>query len=381
MDANTDRIQTTHTGSLARPAALLDLMKARADGQPVDDGALAEAERAAVVDVVERQRAAGLDYVSDGEQTKPGFFAYIGERLAGFEPRPDQRGTKFQPEIDAFPEYYEEYFRTAMLGGTAVPVVPLACTGPVTYIGQQRVQRDLEHLRAAIGPDGHGFVCAVSPSGVGNNEYYDNQLDYLFAVADALAVEYRAIIDAGFDLQIDDPFLTDNFSYGTGGPEQKRATAERYVEAINRSLSGIPRERVRFHTCYGINEGPRMHDVPLADYLDIVLTVNAGALSFEAANPRHEHVFHTFESAKLPDDLLLIPGVISHATNIVEHPDTVADRIVRFADLVGREKVIAGADCGFSSQATYRPEIHPSIVWAKFDSLAEGARRATARLW
>jgi 5-methyltetrahydropteroyltriglutamate--homocysteine methyltransferase len=379
-----DRICTTHVGSLARPPALLDLMRAAAQGRAYDAGELAAAERQAVADVVCRQRAAGLDVVSDGEQSKTGFFAYIGERLAGFEPRPGRNPLDgFRAEIDAFPEYYEQYLAVAMTGGMAAPAVPLECTGPVSYIGEERLQRDLANLRAAVGevsPD-DVFVSAVAPSGVGGNEYYPAEAAYLDAVADALHVEYAAIVDAGFTLQIDDPFLTDVFSYSTGSPEEKLATARLYVAAINRSLDGIPRARVRLHTCYGINEGPRVHDAPLADFIDIVFMIEAGAFSFEAANPRHEHVYHVFESVALPPGAVLLPGVISHATNIVEHPDTIADRIVRFAELVGRENVVASADCGFSSQATYTPEIHPTIVWAKFEALAEGARRATARLW
>jgi 5-methyltetrahydropteroyltriglutamate--homocysteine methyltransferase len=215
---------------------------------------------------------------------------------------------------------------------------------------------------------------------VGGNEYYPTEAAYLDAVADALHEEYAAIVAAGFTLQIDDPFLTDVFSYGAGSGQDTLERARLYVNAINRSLRGIPPERVRLHTCYGINEGPRVHDAPLAEYVDTLFTIRAGAFSFEAANPRHEHVYHVFESVKPPRDAVLLPGVISHATSIVEHPDTIADRIVRFAELVGRENVVASADCGFSSQATYRPEIHPQIVWAKFESLAEGARRATARL-
>jgi 5-methyltetrahydropteroyltriglutamate--homocysteine methyltransferase len=290
---------------------------------------------------------------------------------------------KFRAETDSFPEYYEQYFQTAMTGGMAAPAVPVACTGPVSYVGQEPLRRDLENLRAAVGdadPD-QVFVCAVAPSGVGANEYYPSEADYLNAVADALHVEYAAIVDAGFTLQIDDPFLTDVFSYDTGSDEEKLNTGRRYAEAINRGLTNIPRERVRLHTCYGVNEGPRVHDAPLADLIGILFTIEAGAFSFEAANPRHEHVYHLFEAVTPPAGSVLLPGVISHATNIVEHPDTIADRIVRFAELVGRQNVIASADCGFSSQATYTPEIHPRIVWAKFEALAEGARRATARLW
>ena len=384
MERSTDRIRTTHVGSLARPPALLDLMRAAAQGQQVDPAELAETERRAVAGVVARQRSAGLDVISDGEQTKTGFFAYIGQRLSGFEPRPGRDPlASFRAEIDSFPEYYEQYLKGAMTGGMVAAATPLGCTGPVSYTGQERLRRDLDLLRAAVGdtdPD-QVFVCAVAPSGVGGNEYYPSPGGYLDAVADALHVEYAAIIDAGFTLQIDDPFLTDVFSYGPGSAREKLETAGRYVDAINRSLRGIPREWVRLHTCYGINEGPRVHDAPLADLIEVVFAIEAGAFSFEAANPRHEHVYHVFESVKPPRDAVLLPGVISHATNIVEHPDTIADRIVRFAELVGRENVVASADCGFSSQATYTPEIHPTIVWAKFESLAEGARRATARLW
>ena len=384
MQRSVERIYTTHVGSLARPPALLDLMKAAAGGQLADPAELSAEHRRAVADVVARQRAAGLDVVNDGEQAKTGFFAYIGQRLSGYEPRAGRSTMdKFRPEIDEFPEYYEQYFKRAMTGGMAVPAASLACTGPVSYTGAEQLGQDLSALRAAVGDAGpdEAFVCAVAPSGVGGNEYYPSQRAYLDAVADALHAEYQAIIDAGFTLQIDDPFLTEEFSYGTGPAAEKLETARLYVDAINRSLRGIPRDRVRLHTCYGINEGPRLHDAPLADLIDTLFTIDAGAFSFEAANPRHEHSYHVFETVKLPPDTVILPGVISHATNIVEHPDTIADRIVRFADVAGRENVVASADCGFSSQATYTPEIHPKIVWAKFEALAEGARRATARLW
>jgi len=384
MQRSIGRIHTTHVGSLARPLALLDLMKASAAGDPAADAELAEAQRHAVADVVARQRAAGIDVINDGEQAKTGFFAYIGQRLSGHEPRARQSVLdKFRPEVEEFPEYYEQYFKRAMTGGMAVPAASLVCTGPVTYVGQDYIARDLAALRAAVGDAGPDevFVCAVAPSGVGDNEYYRDEDEYLGAVADALHVEYQAIIDAGFTLQIDDPFMTEEFSYGAGSAAEKLETARLYVDAINRSLDGIPRDRVRLHTCYGINEGPRLHDAPLADLIETLFTIEAGAFSFEAANPRHEHSYHVFETVKLPPDTVLLPGVISHATSIVEHPDTIADRIVRFAELVGRENVVASADCGFSSQATYSPEIHPKIVWAKLEAMAEGARRATSRLW
>jgi 5-methyltetrahydropteroyltriglutamate--homocysteine methyltransferase len=384
MQRSTDRIYTTHVGSLARPPALLDLMRAAAEGRLADPADLADAQCRAVADVVASQRTAGLDVINDGEQGKTGFFAYIQQRLSGFEQRPG-RGTmdKFRSETEEFPEYYEQYFKRAMTGGMAVPAAALACTGPVSYIGKEAIGQDLAALRAAAGEAGPDqvFVCAVAPSGVGDNEYYRCEEDYLDAVADALHIEYQAIIDAGFTLQIDDPFLTEEFSYGGGSVAERLEDAMLYVDAINRALDGIPRDRVRLHTCYGINEGPRVHDAEFADLVETLLEIEAGAFSFEAANPRHEHCYHAFEKVKLPPEVVLLPGVISHATSIVEHPDTIADRIVRFAELVGRENVVASADCGFSSQATYTPEIHPKIVWAKFEALAEGARRATARLW
>jgi 5-methyltetrahydropteroyltriglutamate--homocysteine methyltransferase len=245
------------------------------------------------------------------------------------------------------------------------------------------VRRDIDNLKAALRglEPADVFMPAVAPSGVGKNEYYRDEEEYLQAVAEALRIEYLAIVDAGFLLQIDDPFLTELYSYSALSADARRKTGETYVEALNLALRGIPPEKVRFHTCYGINEGPRVHDAPLKDMLPLILKVNAGAYSFEAANPRHEHEYHVWENVKLPDGKLIIPGVVTHASNIVEHPELIAERIVRFARLVGRENVIAGTDCGFSSQATYNPEIHPSVIWAKFRAMAEGARLATGQLW
>ena len=263
------------------------------------------------------------------------------------------------------------------------PLVPLTCTGPVSYRGQETLRRDLENLKAAlngVAPE-EVFMPAVAPSGVGMNEYYRTEEDYLHAVAEAMRAEYQAIVDAGFLVQIDDPFLTDIYSDSSLNATERQKKAEIYVSALNHGLRGIPAEKVRFHTCYGINEGPRVHDAQLKDVLDAMLKVNAGAYSFEAANARHEHEYHLWESVKLPPGKILIPGVITHASNIVEHPEFIAERIIRYAKLVGRENVIAGADCGFSSQATYHPEVHPTVVWAKFRALAEGARLATKQLW
>jgi 5-methyltetrahydropteroyltriglutamate--homocysteine methyltransferase len=261
--------------------------------------------------------------------------------------------------------------------------VPLACTGPVEYRSQDAVRRDIDNLKSALQgvPHEEAFLPAVAPSGVGTNEYYRSEEEYFIAVSEALREEYQAIVNAGFTLQIDDPFLAELFSDPSVSPAEQRTTGERYVEAVNHALRGIPAAKVRFHTCYGINEGPRIHDAPLKDIVGLMLRVNAGAYSFEAANPRHEHEYHVWEDVRLPDGKALIPGVITHASNIVEHPDLIAERIIRYAKLVGRENVIAGADCGFSSQATYHPEVHPAVVRAKFQALAEGARLATKRLW
>ena len=289
----------------------------------------------------------------------------------------------FQAEVEDFPEYYKQYFSSAMLGVTIAPLVQFACVGPVSYRGQEAVRRDIENLKAALRglQPADVFMPAVAPSGVGKNEYYKTYEEYMHAVADALSHEYRAIVDAGFLLQIDDPFLTELYSFSKLPAAELRNTAEAYVEAVNHGLRGIPAEKIRFHTCYGINEGPRVHDAPLKDMLPMILKVNAGAYSFEAANARHEHEYHVWENVKLPVGKLIIPGVVTHASNIVEHPELVAERIVRFARLVGRENVIAGTDCGFSSQATYQPEIHPTVIWAKFRAMAEGARIATGQLW
>ncbi|HTW63403.1 MAG TPA: cobalamin-independent methionine synthase II family protein [Bryobacteraceae bacterium] len=383
MNRSTTRILTTHCGSLPRPTDLLDLMKAKVRGEPYDTQAYDARVQSAVAESVRRQMQCGIDIPTDGEQGKQGFFAYISERLAGFEASPGPRPAMFQAEVEAFPDYYKQYFSGAMLGVTIAPLVQFVCTGPIQYRGQEAVRRDIENLKTAL--DGFApadvFMPAVAPSGVGRNAYYPSDEEYMHAVAEALRSEYLAIVDAGFLLQIDDPFLTELFSFSPLSVADRRKTAETYVEALNYGLRGIPPEKVRFHTCYGINEGPRVYDAPLKTMLDVILKVNAGAYSFEAANSRHEHEYHVWENVKLPENKIIIPGVITHASNIVEHPELIAERIVRFARLVGRENVIAGADCGFSSQATYQPEIHPSVIWAKFQAMAEGARLATEQLW
>jgi 5-methyltetrahydropteroyltriglutamate--homocysteine methyltransferase len=380
---NTDRIMTTHVGSLPRPHDLLDTMKARLEGRDHDEAAYHARVRAAVAESVHKQAECGIDIVCDGEQSKSGFFTYVRERLDGFETRPQQRRTMFAAELAAFPEYYEQYFKTAMLGGSVAPAVPLVCTGPIRYRGEAALQRDIDNLKVALAGVAHvaAFMPAVAPSGVGENEYYNTDEAFFHAVGAALHTEYQAIVDAGFILQIDDPFLSDLFGDPSFDAAQRKARAEIYVEALNASLQGIPPDRVRYHTCYGINHGPRIHEAALADIAGYMLRMNAGAYSFEAANVRHEHEYHLWETVKLPAGKVLIPGVITHSSNIVEHPEWIAERLVRFAHLVGRENVIAGADCGFSSQATYRPEVHPTVIWAKFEALRDGARIASRTLW
>ena len=382
---NTDRIQTTHVGSLPRPRDLLDLLKAKYAGQPCDEGELSSVLERTVADCVRKQVECGIDVVSDGEFSKPGFFTYVRERFEGFETRPDAKMTAFQQEIAAFPEYYAQYFAEAMGGGALLAIAPVVCTGPVRYKGEAKVQTDIANVKAAAKAagiaDDRVFLPATAPAGVGINRYYRTDEEYFHALAAELNKEYRAIVAAGILLQVDDPFLSDIFVEPGLDDRQKRRRAEIYVEATNAALAGIPAERVRFHTCYGINEGPRIHEADLADTIEYVLKIDAGSVSFEAANPRHEHEYHLFERVRVPDGKVLCPGVITHASNIVEHPELIAERLMRFARLVGRENVIAGADCGFSSQATYKTEVHPTVVWEKFKAMRRGADLASGRLW
>lgn len=388
MKRSTDRILTTHTGSLARPADLLEMMKAKESGQPYDPEAFAGRVKSAVSDVVRKQAEAGVDILCDGEQGKPGFYFYVSERLSGFEPRemrPRAGPWEGSREVETFPEYYRLYAR-GRPPSVAAPF-GMVCTGPITYTGQKLLQQDIANLKAALqGVKAEEvFMPASSPTNIEaqrRNEYYPTDEAYLYAIADAMREEYSGIVDAGFLLQIDDPRLVTYYVSNPGlSVEQCRKWAELRVEALNHALRDIPPEKVRFHTCYGINIGPRIHDMALKDIVDVMLRINAGAYSFEAANPRHEHEWRVWENVKLPKGKALIPGVISHTTNLVEHPELVAERLVKYARVVGRENVIAGSDCGFSSQATAEPEIHPTVVWVKFKAMAEGARLATEELW
>ena len=385
MTSSTDRILTTHVGSLPRPKGVLDMMKARLTGEgDVPDDATYEAEvTSAVADCVKTQVENGIDVVGDGECSKAGFFTYVKSRLSGFETREGEKYDLYPQERAAFPEYYADYMARAMMGGTVAPVSPIFCVGPVEYVGKDELDRDLANLRKAVDAVDcvDAFVPSTAPSGVGFNDYYKTEDEFFEALGEAMRTEYKAIVDAGFMLQVDDPFLSDIFGTPDLDDAGKKKTADMYVESINHALRGLPEERIRFHTCYGINEGPRIFEPQLGEVIDHILKINASIYSFEAANPRHEHDYHVFENTKLPDGKKIMPGVVTHASNIVEHPELIAEWLVRFAKLVGRENVIAGADCGFSSQACYHTEVHPTVIWAKFRAMQEGAALATKALW
>ncbi len=386
MKRSTDRILTTHVGSLPRPDDLFDMMLDRMDGKPVDEKAYADRVRKAVTDSVKQQISAGLNIVSDGEMGKPSFITYASQRLAGLEKREGNRPSPFANtrETRDFPEYYQSQIAEQVSARRRRAL--MVCAGPISYKGQAQLKADLDTLKAALQttPATEAFVPAIAPSNIectSPNEYYPSAEKYVFAIAEAMRTEYRAIVDAGFLLQIDDPFLV---TYYITQPNLSTADcrkwAELRVEALNHALEGIPADRVRFHTCYSINMGPRIHDMQLKDIIDIILKVKAQGFSFEAANPRHEHEYEEWKRAKVADDKILIPGVITQSTVLVEHPDLVAQRLGRFAQVVGRERVIAGADCGFASFAGSN-EVHPSIVWEKFKSLVEGSRTASKALW
>jgi 5-methyltetrahydropteroyltriglutamate--homocysteine methyltransferase len=388
MKQSTTRILTTHVGSLPRPPDLLSMIQAKERGEAIDRAAFEERVARAVSEVVARQAECGIDILADGEMGRFGFIPYVNERLSGLEPRPNPGGEGTwarSREYRAFPEYYAW---AAQMPGTAgrAPPTRWVCTGPIAYKGQMALQRDIANLKAAMAGKGceEAFMPAVSPAqlaGWNRNEYYKSDEEFRVALAEALNEEYKAIVAAGLVLQIDDPQLASQY---TTHPEfdiaDCRRSAQAAVEVLNHALAGIPPEQVRYHTCYGINIGPRVHELELKHIADIMLGIKAGAYSFEAANPRHEHEWQVWESVKLPPEKVLIPGVVTHSSNIVEHPEVVAQRIARFAGVVGRERVIAGADCGFASFST-SCEVHPSVVWEKLAALAEGARIASRALW
>jgi 5-methyltetrahydropteroyltriglutamate--homocysteine methyltransferase len=388
MKRSTDRILTTHVGSLPRPDDLRAMILKKQQGEAVDEGAFAARVKSAVGEIVRRQEEAGIDIVADGEMGRIGFIPYVNERLAGIEPSRGPAPANYwneSREYRAFPEFYAW---SAQMPGTAGQTgrTRWVCTGPISYKGLAALQQDIATLKEALAGARYeeAFMPAVSPSNLANwnrNEHYKTEEEYLYALADALREEYRAIIDAGLVLQVDDPLLASYYvMHPEASVEDCRKWALTRVDALNHALRGLPEDRVRYHTCYSINIGPRVHDMELKNLIDIMLRINAGAYSFEAANPRHEHEWRVWEGVKLPEGKSLIPGVITHSSNIVEHPELIAERIGRFAQAVGRESVIAGADCGFASFAA-TCEVHPSVVWVKLKALADGARLASAALW
>jgi 5-methyltetrahydropteroyltriglutamate--homocysteine methyltransferase len=391
---STDRILTTHVGSLVRPPEVVEMMLARRPDAPFTDAEAAILKRA-VADVVRMQAECGIDVVSDGEFSKSGFSHYANDRLSGFEDRPDLPGrggaTARSRDRRKFAEAYKviesSHDSTGGRAGDAVNTAHIVCTGPITYRGGEALALDIANLKAALeGVDvKEAFIPAVAPGTVElqrANAYYASEEEYIFAIADALSVEYRAIVEAGFVLQIDDPRLVTEWDSTDPPPtaEEYRAFAALRIEALNHALAGLPEERIRYHMCWGSWHGPHTTDAPLAEIAPVILQVKAGAFSLEAANPRHEHEYHVWEELKFPEGKVIIPGVISHCTNVVEHPELVAERIMRYAKLVGRENVIAGSDCGFA-QGAFTQRVHPSIMWEKLRMLAEGARIATGRLW
>jgi 5-methyltetrahydropteroyltriglutamate--homocysteine methyltransferase len=388
---SSERILTTHVGSLVRPDPLLPFIRAKQNGQPYDEQAYHSCLASSVEAVVRRQAAAGIDVPSDGEFGKSiSWSQYALERLSGFERRPlrDSSGVARGADRERFPEFYAELDSASGPPATAlVSVGQAVCVEPIRYTGQAEVQRDIANFKAALARAGvaEGFLPVAAPSSVipdRKNEYYASDEEMLAAIADAMRDEYRAIVEAGLLLQLDDAraAVTYDRMVPPAAFADYRRWLERQVEAINHATEGIPTERIRYHVCWGSWPGPHTSDVPLKDIVDLVLRVRAGAYLIEAANPRHEHEWRVWEKARLPENAMLVPGVISHATNVVEHPELVAERVVRFARLVGRENVIAGTDCGFA-QGPFHRRVHPSIMWAKLEALAEGARLATRELW
>jgi 5-methyltetrahydropteroyltriglutamate--homocysteine methyltransferase len=382
MKRSTDRILTTHVGSIIRPRSLLD-QRAAMDRDPGARAAFEAGLKVAVADVVRMQAEAGLDIVNDGEYGKTGWANYFRERCRGFEERKEvltphlALGRDRERFVDAVEQNIPEI-------RTGVPAQ--VCVGPIEYAAQDEISRDLANLKAAVDSVNvvEGFLTTVAPASVSLhdlNEYYKTEEDYVYAIAEALREEYLAVYESGMILQVDDAGLANLYDeYTKDDPSIYRRWAELRIEALVHALRGIPEDRIRYHICFGSWHVPHVADAGLQDIIDLVMRVPAGAYSIEAANARHEHEWRVWEEVKLPDDKILIPGVVTHHTITVEHPRLVADRIVRFARLVGRENVIAGTDCGFAQRANFQ-RVHPTVMWAKFEALAEGARIASKELW
>jgi 5-methyltetrahydropteroyltriglutamate--homocysteine methyltransferase len=404
MRNSTDHILTSQAGSLPRPDDLVELNRRRVEGEAVDEQAYAARLRQATEEVVRRQVELGIDVPGDGEFGKAmgqrvdygAWWSYSFQRLGGLELMTDAREVPQNPprsgnvmlttfanrrDWTAFAEAYgDPQSGVSPRAGGRRLMLPV-CTGPLTYIGQAAIKRDIENFKAALAAAGvqEGFMTSIAPGSASRigNTYYASEEEFVFACADAMRVEYQAIIDAGLILQFDDPSIAENWDMINPAPtveDYRRFTMIR-VEALNHALKGLPRDRLRFHLCWGSWHGPHTTDIPMADIVDVMLAIDVDAYSFEAGNVRHEHEWRVWADAKLPDGKLIMPGVVSHATNVIEHPQLVADRILRFADIVGRENVIAGTDCGLGGR------IHPQLAWAKLQTLAEGAALASRELW
>jgi 5-methyltetrahydropteroyltriglutamate--homocysteine methyltransferase len=404
MKGSHSRILTTHAGSLPRPDDLIELNRARQAGEASDERGYQERLGAAVEDVVRRQQAAGLDVPGDGEYGKAmgqrvnygAWWSYSFQRLGGLELGlelyriPAQRSQPGRTRLTSFSDRRDRALFSAAYAdpdsgvstnrggpGMRLPV----CRGPLVYTGQAAIQADIAHMKAALAATGvdEGFMTSIAPGSASRigNEHYRTEEEFIFACAEVMREEYKAILDAGLVLQLDDPAIAENWDMINPEPsiEEYRKLSMVRVEALNHALRGFPRDRIRFHLCWGSWHGPHVTDIPLRDIVDVMLAVNCQAYSFEAANVRHEHEWKVWRELKLPEDRILIPGVVSHATNVVEHPELVADRIVRFANVVGRERVIAGTDCGLGGR------VHPDIAWAKLAALAEGAALASRQLY
>lgn len=394
MPTHPGRILVTHVGSLVRPPKLVEHLRKIEAGEAYDSAAYEACLKDSIDEVVREQVEAGVDIVSDGEFSKGRNWAfYIHERLTGLASRPLTAEEAKDPmtqagggnDRKAFPQFYAEY--DAATGLSKRLSNRFVCNGAIAYVGQKQVGRDIENLKAAAKKaNAHAaFLPVVAPASAlpgGKNEFYKDEESFLFALADALNAEYRAIVDAGLIVQIDDAFLP--YWYEKMVPpmslSEYRKWAELRIDALNHALRGIPEEKSRYHLCWGSWNGPHAFDVPLKDIVDLMLKVKVGGYQYEAANPRHEHEWTVWESVKLPDGKTLIPGCVSHATNIVEHPELVAQRLTRLARLVGRENVMAGTDCGFA-QSPFAKRVHESIMWAKLRSLSEGAAIASRELW
>ncbi|HWC29809.1 MAG TPA: cobalamin-independent methionine synthase II family protein [Dehalococcoidia bacterium] len=390
MKRSTDRIIVSHAGALPRPDDLRDLLVAKESGKPYDEAGYQRRVREVIADVVQKQLESGIDVVNDGEESKRSFSSYARTRIKGFEERTvdvsNEPPTIYMRDYADFPGFFGGG-STAFAGQSGLTrtftttASRVFCNAPLEYIGQAAIAEDIANLNQALAGAGvEAFLAAVAPGTIEHwmtNEYYKSDEEFVYAIAEAMRPEYQAIVDAGFVLQIDDPDLGDGWQMFPGmSVAEYHKYAEMRIDALNHALRGIPEDRIRFHMCWGSHHGPHKHDLPLEDFIDLVIKVPAECYSIEAANTRHEHEWRAWQGIKLPDNKSVMPGVTGHTSDMIEHPRLIADRLVRYAQIVGRENVIAGTDCGLGPRVG-----HPEIVWEKFAAMAEGARIATRELW